>query len=227
MKRMFSHLSKGVLGLVLVVAILALGCEKKYHILRIINNYPYELEVVIGYQDSSGNWRTSGSWMIPHKGGGQYSKWAITDNGENILSNSGIFYFFTRKAQDFDNKYPFADPIPESEYGQLPMKKAELSVNSDGYYDLVFNPPPTPKSPTTKKDTSGSSGGFIVFLLVVGLIGLAIYHLSPAGGYRNGFQDGSEGKSEGFFYRHMAGEATKEAYRRGYHDGQMKRIGDK
>lgn len=200
---------------------------RTYNGLVVKNNCQYEIRLAISYLNHfSEEWRNDGWWIISP---GE-EMLLIHNTAQSVILRNSIIYIYAEVTEPGINYVWSGNHIERFEEfnKSLPLREIKLSRHSSGNFELVLQ---CHNASATKGGSGDSSwdkwGPSFVALYLAFLVGLAIYYFSPIGSYRTGFKDGSDGKPESFFYRHMVGEATKEAYRRGYHDGQMKRIGDK
>lgn len=99
------------------------------------NNCRYPLQFSLRYQDSSGNWRSEGSWNFE----GNKSAYLVSED-QRLRSNNSIFYYYAEITQEPYKDYRWTgDKDTEVGGRTLPMSETTLSPDSDGDYVLSLS----------------------------------------------------------------------------------------
>ncbi|MDY6803226.1 MAG: DUF1036 domain-containing protein [Cyanobacteriota bacterium] len=98
------------------------------------NNCSKPIQLALGYRNPSDRWETNGWWSFePNEGS------YLAHNGERIRSNNSTFYYYAEvTASGYDASWS-GDESREFSGRTLPMKKTELSPDSDGDYTLSLS----------------------------------------------------------------------------------------
>jgi hypothetical protein len=102
--------------------------------LYVKNNCSQPIRLALRYRNPADNWETIGWWSFEADEGSY-----LASNGERIRSNNSVFYYYAEVTTSGADYSWSGDESREFSGRTLPMRKTELSPDSDGNYTLSLS----------------------------------------------------------------------------------------